>query len=111
MMLAETEGGVVKVTDSNFEQLISAGGPVVVDFWASWCGPCVAMAPIFEKMARKMPGVTFAKMNVDENQLPNQMGIQSIPTMVLFRDGKMVSSRIGLQSKAAFQHWLEHDAE
>lgn len=93
----------VTVTDSNFESIISnTNSLVVIDFWATWCGPCMYMIPIFEKIARKYAGkAVFGRMNVDENPLvPGKLGIYGIPTFVFFKNGKEVERMVGATSEA-----------
>jgi thioredoxin 1 len=99
----------VKVTDANFESDVKgASGPVVVDFWAEWCGPCKMIAPALEEIAKEMQGkVTIAKLNVDENPgVAGTYGIRSIPTLMLFKDGKMASSKVGAVPKSELKKWI-----
>jgi thioredoxin 1 len=99
----------VKVTDANFESEVKgAGGPVVVDFWAEWCGPCKMISPALEEIAKEMQGkVTIAKLNVDENpSVAETYGIRSIPTLMLFKDGKMASSKVGAAPKNELKKWI-----
>jgi thioredoxin 1 len=89
------------VSDSTFEQdVVSAQEPVLVDFWAPWCGPCKKVGPILEELAQKLEGqLKVAKMNVDENpSVPSQLGIRSIPTLVVYKEGKVVDTRVGALS-------------
>lgn len=93
----------LQVTDANFESaVVKSSVPVLVDFWAPWCGPCVAIAPTLEQLAEEFKGrVTIAKMNVDENaNTPSQFGVRSIPYLVLMKNGKIVDSAVGAVPKA-----------
>jgi len=92
-----------EVNDSNFDQMVlQSKTPVLVDFWAVWCGPCRMVAPVVEELADEYEGkVTFTKLNVDENpKTSSQYGIMSIPTLLIFKDGAPVSNIIGFRPKA-----------
>ena len=94
---------VKHITDSSFEQeVLKSAGPVLVDFWASWCGPCLMMAPVIDELAETYDGkVAFAKVNVDDNpKTAATYGIMAIPTLILFKDGKPLDKMVGVVAKA-----------
>ena len=101
--------GVGKVSDATFEtEVLKASGPVVVDFWAEWCGPCRMIAPALEEIAGAMgEKVKIVKLNVDENpQTAAKYNIQSIPTLMIFKNGDMSSRQIGAAPKQKLEQWI-----
>ena len=100
----------VAVTDATFEAEVRKSDiPVVVDFWAEWCGPCKQIGPSLEELSDDMNGkVKIVKVNVDENpNSPAQMGVRGIPALFLFKDGQVVANMAGAKPKAALQSWIE----
>ena len=98
-----------KVTDSSFEtDVIKSDSPVVVDFWAEWCGPCRMIAPALEEIATEMNGkVKIVKLNVDESpKTASKYGVMSIPTLMIFKGGEMASRQVGAAPKAKLQQWI-----
>lgn len=89
-------------TDENIKEAIQSGKPVVVDFWAEWCGPCRMVGPVVEELAKEYDGrVIIGKLDVDENvETPNEYGIRNIPTILFFKDGQVVDKQIGATQKA-----------
>jgi thioredoxin 1 len=98
------------VTDSSFQaDVLAAPGPVLVDFWAEWCGPCRMIAPALEELSQELgEKVTIVKLNIDENpEAPGKYGVRGIPTMILFKDGAPAATKVGAEPKSRIQAWLE----
>ncbi len=101
---------IKQVTDATFEtEVVKAGTPVLVDFWAEWCGPCKMIAPILDEVATAYAGkLTVAKMNVDDNRaVPAQYGIRGIPTLMVFKDGQLAATKVGALSKAQLNAFID----
>ena len=98
------------VTDTSFQaDVLNASGPVLVDFWAEWCGPCKMIAPSLEELSEELgEKVTIAKLNIDENpDAPAKYGVRGIPTMILFKNGEPAVTKVGAEPKSRIQGWLE----
>ena len=95
---------VVNVSDANYKEVLAAGQPVVLDFWAEWCGPCRMVGPIIDELAEEYAGrITVGKVNVDENDtVVAEYGIRNIPTVLFFKDGQVVDKQVGAAQKNAF---------
>ncbi len=104
--------GTRSVTDQSFAtDVLGADKPVLVDFWAEWCGPCKMIAPALEEIAGALGDkIDILKLNIDENpETPGQYGVRGIPTMVLFKDGKPVAQKVGAAPRSQIQQWLESE--
>ena len=100
------------ITDDNFDTAIEGDLPVVVDFWAEWCGPCKQMSPHLEAVAEELAGkVKVAKINVDENPMTgSKYGVRGMPTLMIFKDGKVAATHLGAMSKQAIADWIKQSA-
>ncbi len=99
----------IKVSDASFEQdVLKASTPVLVDFWAEWCGPCKQIAPALEQIAEEFAGrVTIAKLDIEDSPMtPGKYGVRGIPTLMLFKDGQMASMKVGAMPKQKIVEWL-----
>ena len=96
------------ITDDEFEGAIASSKPVLVDFWAEWCGPCKQIGPILDEIAGEMESkLTVAKVNIDNNpESPQKYGVRGIPTMILFKDGKAIATKVGSLPKSQLVEWL-----
>ena len=106
----DEEMKTTSTSDASFEKdVLKADSPVLVDFWAEWCGPCKAIAPHLEEIAGEMDGrMTVAKINIDENPMtPQKYGVKGLPTLILFKDGAVAGNKIGAVSKTQLQEWVE----
>ena len=103
---------IISVEDNNFkEKVLESKQPVLCDFWAEWCGPCKQISPILSEISQEYENkITIAKINIDNNpEVPSKYGIMSIPTLILFINGKMVGSQIGLLEKQTITDWINEN--
>lgn len=99
-----------KINETEFKELVESGKTIVIDFYADWCGPCRALGPILEEIQEQFPEIEFCKVNVDEEEtLAMGFKIQSIPNVIMIKDGKMVANSLGLKPKDAMIEWIENN--
>jgi len=96
------------LSDAEFDSAVKSSGPILVDFWAEWCGPCKQLSPILDEVAKEFSDkVTIAKVNIDDNpESPQKYGVRGIPTLILFKDGKPVATKVGSMPKSQLVDWL-----
>lgn len=108
--MADEQSVTASVTDDSFDtDVLQSSEPVLVDFWAEWCGPCKQLAPILEDLAQEMDGkIRVAKVNIDENpMIPTKYGVRGIPTLMLFKDGQVAGTTVGAKPKTQLVEWVE----
>ena len=99
----------VTVTDANFDEIVlKSDKPVLLDFWAQWCGPCKAIGPVLETISNEREDVVIAKMDIDENpETPTSFGVRSIPTLIIFKAGEPVATTMGAKPAAQLKSWID----
>jgi thioredoxin 1 len=99
----------ITVTDDNFEEVVlKSDKPVLLDFWAPWCGPCKMIGPVLEEISGERDDIVIAKMDIDENpETPTSFGVRSIPTMLMFKGGEAVATAMGAKPKAQLASWID----
>jgi thioredoxin 1 len=100
---------VKNITDKEFETLLAnSSKPIVIDFWAEWCGPCRQLGPVVDELSQEMDNVEFVKLNIDENpETPSKFGVRGIPTLILFEGGKQKAVKVGAMPKSTLKEWVE----